>query len=1047
MSVSRETIKDVRVGEIGDVLNRVESGVAGLRSFVGVTQPSVAIILSFLQRSSTCPLVVCCDCDDSAASLYNAVYYTLPDVAFYYPGSHESSVGGFVDEKQRYKEELLHRVLGGNERNIIVITTSSSFCRADIPRVAPSDILHLSPGLSLERSSFSKTLSSWGYDKVYSVENPGEFSIKGDIVDFFPLFLKNPIRVEFEFSTIASVRSFNQTSQLTLHLLNSFSLSPNNLGLAQGDNNQSLRSVLCDYLLFSYDYKDESLLSGSAGEDDTVFNVGVDEINIKKLSFLAKRDSLELLVDRFSDCPIFYFGQNVGVVSKYINPAQITHIRAELIKGFYSQQMGLCCLSENDFVGGGAKSRWSPNQKAISGVGLKSLSEIVAGDYLVYQPFGVCVYRGLSTVNNAGGEQECLSLEFANEAKVFVSLDKMDLVHRYLSSSETPTLSVLGGKRWASDIKKTKESVSLVAGELLSLYSQKVKKRNFIYDQPGELYRALVDTFPYSETEDQAGAINDVLGDMAIDRPMDRFVCGDVGFGKTEVALRAIMLAVTSNKQAFFLCPTTVLADQHYITCGERLEPLGVVVELLSRFKTRSEQKEIISRVARGKVDVVVGTHRLLSEDVYAPNLSLLIVDEEHRFGVKHKEKVRLIKSGLDVLSLSATPIPRTLQQSLSGIRGISKILTPPVSRMPISTYVKYFNFDVLFSQIDQELDRGGQVYFLHNEIDSIPYYYDKIAKKYPNHNVAFIHGQLGPKLLEKTILSFFRGQIDVLVCTTIIESGLDVSNANTIIINNAQNFGLSQLYQIRGRVGRGHRQATCLLLVPQAVLEKNAYRRLKTIEQHTSLGSGYEISLKDLEIRGAGALFGYKQSGHISSVGFQMYCDLLKDAFDDVGGTTNVNIVFPSIIFDGDALFPYSYIEEASVRLYYYDQLSKATSGNDVNMIENNIIDRFGGLPDEAVHLIEISKARVLFSNSFLSVISIKESLVEFVFSSLGGFDDVNSILDIFYLLAGDFEGEIKLTQKKNGFIGFVVPTKSLSGGLRFVKKSVHLLLTPSNN
>ena len=1047
MSVSRETVSGARVGEMREVLKRVGVGLSDCRSYSGVTPSSVAIILSFLQGSSTGPVVICCNNEESAAALYHAVYYTSPTFTFYYPRLNDSSVGGFVDENQRYREELLHNLSDSNDQNIIVITTDSSLHSADIRMASSGDMLRLSPGLSLERSDFIKTLSSWGYEKVYSVENPGEFSIKGDIVDFFPIFLRNPIRIEFEFSSVASIRSFNQTSQLTLHILSSFSLSPNTSQTTQTNKKQALISVLTNPLTFSYSDEDHSLLYISNKKGGALFNVGANEINVKTLSFLAKKDSLELLMGRFSDGPVYYFGRNIGIVSKYIDPSKITHINAELIKGFYSQQLGLCCLSENDFVGGGAKSRWSPNQKALSGAGLKNLSEIVVGDYLVYQPFGVCLYRGLSIVNNAAGEQECLTLEFANDAKVYVSLDKMDLVHRYLSSGESPTLSLLGGSRWAADINKTKKSVSLVAKELLNLYAQKTKKRNFIYDQPGELYRALVDTFPFSETEDQASAINDVLGDMAIDSPMDRFVCGDVGFGKTEVALRAIMLAVTSNKQAFFLCPTTVLADQHYITCRERLEPLGVVVELLSRFKTPSEQKDIISRIAKGKVDVVVGTHRLLSDDVFAPNISLLIVDEEHRFGVKHKEKVRLIKSKIDVLSLSATPIPRTLQQSLSGIRGISKILTPPVSRRPINTLIKYFNLDVVFSQIDHELARRGQVYFLHNEIDSIPYYYDKISTKYPNHNVAFIHGRLDPKFLEKTILSFFGGKVDILICTTIIESGLDVSNANTIIINNAQNFGLSQLYQIRGRVGRGHRQATCLLLVPNASLEKNAYRRLKTIEQHTSLGSGYEISLKDLEIRGAGALFGYKQSGHISSVGFQMYCDLLKDAFDDAGGAKPDTVVFPSVVFDGDALFPDTYIEESSVRLYYYDQLSKAVNITDVNLIEKNIIDRFGRLPQEALHLIGVSRVRVLFSNSFLSLVSIRENLVEFVFSSLGFFEDVNDLLEVFYSLVGEFGGEIKLTQKKNGFIGFVVPSKSLSDGLSLVKESVPLLITFSAN
>ncbi|MBL7012791.1 MAG: DEAD/DEAH box helicase [Candidatus Marinimicrobia bacterium] len=1047
MNVSRETPTKRTPANLSDVYNAISDKTLSSGSFEEINQPSLVVIISYIQSRALEPTVVLCDDSASALSLYSSVYYTFPETTFYFPVSQKSDVGGFVGENDRYREELLQRLSVGGRENIVIITTSESLNENNISLPAREKILKLFLGHEMDVGDLSELLSSWKYEKVVVVENPGEYSTRGDIVDFFPLFLTNPIRIEFEFSAIVSIRTFDQSSQLTLHMLESFSLTPVITNVAQAHNYQSLGSVLPHFV--EYKYHSQAHHFYRAGDDDLsgCFNVGVGDINIKTLPFLAKKEALALIVGRFVGQQIFYFGNNVGLISKYIDSSQLTHINADLICGFYSESLGLCCLSENDFIGGGAKSRWEPTQKAVSNVGLNSLAEIAVGDYLVYRPFGVCKYRGLSVVGSAGGEQECLELEFAHDSKVFVALDKMDLVHRYLSSSDAPVLSVLGGKRWANDIKKAKKSVELVVGELIKLYSQKNQKRDFLYDQPGELYHALVDTFPFNETDDQASAIGDVLNDMSLPVPMDRFICGDVGFGKTEVALRAIMLAVTSGKQAFFLCPTTILADQHYITCRERLEHLGVVVELLSRFKTPAEQKNIISLASRGRVDVLVGTHRLLSEDVFVPNLSLLVVDEEHRFGVKHKEKIRLLKTGLDILSLSATPIPRTLQQSLSGIKNISKILTPPVSRRPISTHIKYFSFDAVYSQIDLELARGGQIFFLHNDIDSIPSFYDKIIKKYPSKSVAFIHGRLESRLLEKTILSFFRGDVDILICTTIIESGLDVTNANTIIINNAQNFGLSQLYQIRGRVGRGHHRASCLLLVPHAHLEKNAYRRLKTIEQHTSLGSGYEISLKDLEIRGAGALFGYKQSGHISSVGFQMYCDLLKDAMRGANDNFVEELVFPTVLFDGSALLPDNYIEEASARLFYYDQLSKATTRKEIEKVERDVQDRFGVLPLDAVQLILIAKIKINLANSIVSSVLIKEKRVEFVFSALGHFEDVNSLLSLFYTVLGNYAGEIKLSEKKNGFIGLRLPAASLGGGLDIVKNSVPLLLRSSGD
>ncbi|MFL3007561.1 MAG: DEAD/DEAH box helicase, partial [Candidatus Neomarinimicrobiota bacterium] len=471
------------------------------------------------------------------------------------------------------------------------------------------------------------------------------------------------------------------------------------------------------------------------------------------------------------------------------------------------------------------------------------------------------------------------------------------------------------------------------------LYIQKkTTSRNFSYEKENDLDNVLSSSFSFVETPDQKKAFQDVFEDMNGETPMDRLVSGDVGFGKTEVAIRAIFKAFLSNKVSALLCPTTILADQHFITCRERLSQFGVSISLLSRFKTKKEQSETISLVKQGKIDVLIGTHRLLSKDVEISNLGLLVIDEEHRFGVTHKEKIRSFKNNVDVLTLTATPIPRTLQQALVGLKNLTTIKTPPISRKPINTYVKYFNWSLVFSHIQKEINRGGQVYFLYNDIKSIPFAVKKIKDRFPKKTVVGASGKMDSKNLENTVLGFFDGFIDVLVCTTIIESGLDVTNANTMIINNAQNFGLAQLYQIRGRVGRGKRQASCLLLIPpKKKLEKDSYNRLRAIEQNTALGSGHIISQKDLEIRGSGSLFGYKQSGHISVVGFEMYCDLLREEVNNKKNLKNKTDQ-PVLVMNTEIEIPTSYIKKEQIRIDYYYQISKTRKNKDLEKVVKNL-------------------------------------------------------------------------------------------------------------
>ena len=445
---------------------------------------------------------------------------------------------------------------------------------------------------------------------------------------------------------------------------------------------------------------------------------------------------------------------------------------------------------------------------------------------------------------------------------------------------------------------------------------------------------------------------------------MDRLLYGDVGFGKTEVALRAAMIAINSGKVVFFLSPTTVLSDQHFITSKNRLEHLGVNIELLSRFKSKKEQSKILNDLSNNKIDLVIGTHRLLSDDVPVENLGLLIVDEEHKFGVKHKNKIQHLKKHTDILTLTATPIPRTLQQSLVGIRDTSRITTPPLNKLPIKTYIKRFDWGWIKDSIEKETSRGGQVYFLHNDIKNLNKIKESLSDFFPNLNIQIGNGQMHSKDLEKIILEFFEGKIDVLVCTTIIESGLDVTNANLIIIDNAHRFGLSQLYQIRGRVGRSSREGSCYLTIPKRIqLKEDAFKRLKALEYYSFLGSGYDIAMKDLEIRGSGNLFGYEQSGQISKVGLKMYNKILREAVDKSKGLVKTENKKTNIIFSGDAFIDTKYINSTQERINYYQKLGSCSSIKNVKTIKKEIIDRFGPMGQTTKNIINITKYKIMLT------------------------------------------------------------------------------------
>ena len=639
----------------------------------------------------------------------------------------------------------------------------------------------------------------------------------------------------------------------------------------------------------------------------------------------------------------------------------VTFAEARLREGFVSPELKLVVYPFRRLV----HRRRRPEEPALArGRGRLAFSDLRVGDYVVHEDHGVARFAGFETREVGGVTRDYLYLEYKGEDRVYVPTDQLAKLSRYVGAGGEPTLSALGGKRWQNLKARARKAAGALAGELLNLYAERRARKGHAFPPDGEWQIQMEAAFPYRETADQLEAIEAVKADMESERPMDRLVCGDVGFGKTEVALRAAVKAASDGKQVMVLVPTTILAQQHFGTFSERLRDLPFRVEGVSRLRPAAETKAVLKDFAAGRVDILVGTHRLLSRDVRAKDLGLVIVDEEQRFGVKQKELLRQLKLKVDVLALSATPIPRTLQMSLAGLRDISVIETPPEGRRPVRTYVGPFDEDLVRKAIVRELERGGQAFFLHNRIDSLPETTERLRALVPEARFAEAHGQMDERQLEETMLAFLRGEADVLVTTTIIESGLDIPTANTLIVERADQLGLAQAYQIRGRVGRSRERAFAYLLYPSAeALTEEAAARLSTLADHTELGSGFRIAMRDLDIRGAGNLLGDEQSGHVAAVGFELYCQMIDEAVAAAGGAEGEAEPAPEPVrFDVpvDAYLPASYVPFEAAKIDIHRRIVAAREPGELRAIRDELADRFGPLPPEAENLLKLQRARI---------------------------------------------------------------------------------------
>lgn len=664
-----------------------------------------------------------------------------------------------------------------------------------------------------------------------------------------------------------------------------------------------------------------------------------------------------------------------------IAPGEIMVASGRLGNGFEYPTLKFVVLSEKDIFKE-RKAKKPKKKSQYSGQKINSLSEISVGDYVVHEKYGLGIYRGMEKIESDGITKDYINIEYKDASNLFVPASQLELIQKYSNlSARKPKLNKLGGTEWEKTKSRVRSQVQIAAQDLVKLYAERQAKEGYAYGKDTVWQKEFEELFPYEETEDQLSAIEDTKRDMESHRIMDRLICGDVGYGKTEVAIRAAFKAVMDSKQVVYLVPTTILAQQHYNSFKERMEHYPVEIAMLSRFCTPKEQKRIFDGLKNGTIDIVIGTHKVLSKNIKYKNLGLLIIDEEQRFGVKQKEKIKQLKKDVDVLALSATPIPRTLHMSLAGIRDMSVLEVPPVDRRAIQTYVMEYNEELVREAIERELGRGGQVYYVYNRVNNIDEVAAGLQRLLPNATVEYAHGQMGERQLETIMSGFINKEIDVLVSTTIIETGLDIPNVNTMIIQDAQLFGLSQLYQLRGRVGRSNRTAYAFLMYRRnSILKEEAEKRLKAIREFTDLGSGFKIAMRDLEIRGAGNLLGAEQSGHMESVGYDLYCKMLNEAVLTMKGEQQeVDTFTTSIDLSINAYIPETYIKSEAEKLSWYKRIAAIETEEEYEDMIEELTDRYGDPPKPLLSLMDVALLREEAHQAWLLSIEQKGSKILF--------------------------------------------------------------------
>lgn len=666
-------------------------------------------------------------------------------------------------------------------------------------------------------------------------------------------------------------------------------------------------------------------------------------------------------------------------MDREVKPGEIMTTYGHVAEGYEYPLLKFVVISETDIFGKGKKKK---KRKTYEGRKIQSFSELKPGDYVVHENHGLGIYQGIEKIEVDKVAKDYMKISYDKGGNLYIPATQLDLIQKYASSdAKKPKLNRLGTQEWTKTRNRVRGAVRAIAKDLVELYAARQEKEGFVYGEDTVWQKEFEEMFPFEETEDQLLAIEAVKKDMESTKIMDRLICGDVGYGKTEVAIRAAFKAVQENKQVVYLVPTTILAQQHYNTFLQRMKEFPVRVDLMCRFRTAAQQKKTIEDTKRGLVDIIIGTHRVLSDDIKYKDLGLLIIDEEQRFGVQHKEKIKKLKENVDVLTLTATPIPRTLHMSLIGIRDMSVLEEAPEERMPIQTYVMEYNDEMVREAIERECARQGQVYYVYNRVEDIEEITDHIQKLVPDVSVAFAHGQMRENQLERIMFDFINGEIDVLVSTTIIETGLDISNVNTIIIHDSDRLGLSQLYQLRGRVGRSNRMAYAFLLYRRdKLLKEVAEKRLAAIREFTDLGSGFKIAMRDLEIRGAGSLLGEAQHGHMEAVGYDLYCKMLNEAVRHLKGETDEEAFNTTMDLNVDAYIPDSYIPNEYQKLDVYKRIAAIENEEEMDDMIEELIDRFGDIPRKVQQLLNIANLKAMAHQAYVTAVEQKGEQYTFI-------------------------------------------------------------------
>ena len=903
---------------------------------------------------------------------------------------------------------------------------------------------------ALDFQKLQENLSILGYERENQVESPGQFAVRGGILDVFPLTEENPVRIELWGDEVDSIRSFDVESQRSTENLQEIEIYPatenwkqmetesflayfpvketilfldepvrlqESAEIVEKEYFHSLESreeagIEADEIPIQVEQTDHmigkmnkyygiafTMLESKCGmfKVRSVYSLQVKTVNPYNSSFeLLTRDLKKLkrtgyrviLVSgsrtrakrlaedlRDYDLSSFYSEE----MERQVNPGEIMVTCGYIAEGYEYPMLKFTVISESDIFG---KKKKKKKRKTYEGKKIQEFAELKPGDYVVHENHGLGIYQGIEKVEVDAVTRDYMKISYADGGILYIPVTQMDLIQKYAGAdAKPPKLNKLGTPQWKKTKGQVKKAVQLIAKDLVKLYATRQQTEGYVYGPDTVWQREFEEMFPFEETEDQLRAIEDTKKDMESTKIMDRLICGDVGYGKTEIAIRAAFKAVQEGKQVVYLVPTTILAQQHYNTFIQRFKDFPVRVDLMSRFRTQAQQKKTVEDLKKGLVDIVIGTHRVLSKDVGYKDLGLLIIDEEQRFGVTHKEKIKKLRENIDVLTLTATPIPRTLHMSLIGIRDMSVLEEAPMDRMPIQTYVMEYNDEMVREAIERELARGGQVYYVYNRVENIADVALRVQKLVPDARVSYAHGQMNEHQLEDIMYDFINGDIDVLVSTTIIETGLDIANANTMIIQDADRFGLSQLYQLRGRVGRSNRMAYAFLLYQRdKMLKEVAEKRLAAIREFTDLGSGFKIAMRDLEIRGAGNLLGESQSGHMAAVGYDLYCKMLNEAVSQLKGEKEEADYATTIDLDIDVFIPESYIKNEYQKLDIYKRIATIETEEEMDDMTEELIDRFGDLPKKVQQLLHIAALKSLAHSAYITAIEQKGKDYKFI-------------------------------------------------------------------